>query len=85
MAHNFAVEYFDIIDTKWTGQPVVRAIEQGFEKIVIFDVVDYALEKRLKEAVASSTNPCQLEIIETPNFYLTREDISEFFGDKKQH
>ena len=82
--NNFTVEYFDIVDTKWTGEPIVHAVEQGFEHIYVFDPADDILEKRLSKTLAEQTSTVTLELLPSPGFYLNRKDIDSYFGGKQQ-
>ncbi len=84
-ANDFAVEYFDIENTSWTGQPLVHAYEQGFDTIYVFDPTDYTLEKRLKTVAKEQERDATLHFLPTPNFYIQNNDIQEFFGEKKQY
>lgn len=54
------------------------------EHIYYFDLVDDVLQRRLDSAVSSLTHKPQSTRLESPNFYLTRDELKNFFTDKKK-
>ncbi len=56
-------------------------IEEGFEKIRFCDVTDNWLEKRIRE---KAVDKLELEILTTPLFLNSKEDLKEYFGSKNK-
>lgn len=54
------------------------------EHIYYFDLVDDALQRRLDSIISSLSHKPQRTRLESPNFYLTREEIKNFFINKKK-
>ena len=56
----------------------------GFEEVVYFDVTDDILQRRLTSAIASLNPAPKLTKLESPNFYLPRKDVENFFKNKNK-
>ncbi|MCU7616277.1 cryptochrome/photolyase family protein [Chryseobacterium sp. PBS4-4] len=77
---NFNVTYIDSNSNLSDIRKLIKYLEkQKFTKILITDVCDNWLEKRIKETKLI------LEILESPLFINTREDLKEYFEDKKSY
>ncbi|KQS92241.1 cryptochrome/photolyase family protein [Chryseobacterium sp. Leaf394] len=76
----FKVEYIDSYSPLSDVQKLIKHLEkEKFTKILITDVCDNWLEKRIKETKLN------LEILDSPLFINTREDLKEYFDDKKSY
>jgi deoxyribodipyrimidine photolyase-related protein len=69
------VEFKDIVDS---GDIVQRL--RGFDSATVFDVVDDVLQRRLQTASSSVPEAPQLQFLDTPNFYLKKQEVADYFG-----
>lgn len=73
----FKVEYIESTSPLSDVRNLIKHLEkEKFEKILISDVCDNWLEKRIKET------KLELEILESPLFINNREDLKDYFEDK---
>lgn len=79
------IEYFDIENTTWTGMPVIKAAEAGFQKVVVFDLHDSVLWRRLHQANEEQKSGLEFVRLPTPAFYLQHKDIDQYFSGKQKH
>lgn len=76
----FKVEYIESTSPLSDIRNLIKHLEkEEFEEILITDVCDDWLEKRIKET------KLKLEILESPLFIITREDLKDYFEDKKSY
>ena len=76
----FKVEYIDSTSPLSDVRQLIEYLQkEKYSKILITDVCDNWLEKRIKET------ELELEILESPLFINTREDLKEYFEDKKSY
>ena len=76
----FKVEYIESTSPLSDVRKLIKHLEkEKFGKILITDVCDNWLEKRIKET------KLELEILDGPLFINTKEDLKEYFNDKKSY
>ena len=76
----FKVEYIESTSPLSDVRKLIKHLEkEKFGKILIIDVCDNWLEKRIKET------KLELEILDSPLFINTKEDLKEYFNDKKSY
>ncbi|MCD9856743.1 cryptochrome/photolyase family protein [Epilithonimonas sp. JDS] len=76
----FTVKYIESTSPLSGIRTLIKHLtKEKFEKILITDVCDNWLEKRIRETTL------ELEILESPLFINTREDLKEYFQDKKSY
>ena len=73
------ISFFDLIDS---GDIIQKL--KGFERATVYDVVDDVLQRRLMAAIATVPDVPELEFLDTPNFYLKRSEVSQYFGASKK-
>lgn len=74
------VEYIESTSPLSDVQNLIKYLEKGkFEKIRITDVCDNWLEKRIRET------KLELEVLESPLFINTREDLKVYFENRKSY
>lgn len=77
---DFEVTYIDCTSPLSDIRNLIIHLEgEKFEKILVSDVCDNWLEKRIKSTTLD------LEIIENPSFINTREDLKDYFDNKKSY
>ena len=85
-ANEIDVEYLELADVQNSGEVLSHAQKAGAEIVYMFDVCDYALEKRLQEALTTNVEaPFELRVLPSPNFMLKKGEVEEFFADKTNH
>jgi len=76
----FRVEYIESTSPLSDIRKLIKHLEkEKFKKIIITDVCDNWLEKRIKET------GLELEILDTPLFINTKDDLKEYFDGKKSY
>lgn len=78
----YEVEYIEFHQMRESGDVVNKL--QHFDKIEYFDVNDDVLSRRLKSAINLLENKPEVNILESPNFYLTSREVDSFFADKQK-
>jgi deoxyribodipyrimidine photolyase-related protein len=76
------VDYVEHKKLQETG--AIVNILQHFEAVYYFDPTDDVLDRRLVAAVQGLENPPVLERLDSPNFYLTRQEVERFFCARKE-
>ena len=76
----YEVEYVAFSDLGDSGDIMQKV--KGFDSITVFDVVDDVLQRRLMAANGSVPEVPQLQILDSPNFYLKRGEVAQYFGQK---
>lgn len=76
----YQVEYIEFHHLNETGDIVNRLTHA--DRVDFFDPTDDILERRLKESLKKLGNQPVINEIETPNFYLSREEAKAFFQNK---
>ncbi len=80
------VEYIELHDAGSTENVLHRAKTAGAEMVQIFDLTDHTMEVRIKKAIDETIEPpFELRVLPSPNFYVRRGEIQEFFANKPQH
>lgn len=74
------VDYIEFHKLQESG--AVVNVLQHFERIVYFDLVDDVLERRLTTALKGLAHAPSIEQLSSPNFYLTRAEVDDFFAHK---
>jgi len=72
------IEYKDIVDS---GDVLQRL--KGYDSVSVFDVVDDVLSRRLLAASTTIPEVPQLQVLDTPNFYLKRSEVASYFAGTK--
>lgn len=76
----YKVEYIESTSPLSDIRKLIQHLEkEKFSKIIITDVCDHWLEKRIKET------KLELEIVDSPLFINTKDDLKEYFEDKKAY
>lgn len=75
------VEYIQFKDITDSGDIVQKL--HGFETMLIFDVVNDELSKRIQTAAVSIPQAPKLIWLDSPNFYLTRAEVTGYFATRK--
>lgn len=78
----FQVEYVEFHHMQDTGDIVNKLV--GYDKVVHFDFNDDVISRRVSSAVAGLKPAPQLERLNTPNFFLTRGEVEDFFAHKQK-
>jgi deoxyribodipyrimidine photolyase-related protein len=85
-ANSLDVEYLELADVQNSGEVLSHAQKAGAELVYMFDVCDFALEKRLQDALATNVSaPFELRVLPSPSFMLKKGEVEEFFADKTNH
>lgn len=74
----YDVEYIEFKDLVESGDVLQRV--RGYERVTVFDVVDDILQRRLQTASTSVPDVPKLEFLDSPNFYLKRQEVVDYFG-----
>lgn len=76
----FKVEYIESTSPLSDIRNLIKHLQkEKFDRILITDVCDHWLEKRIRET------HLEVEILESPLFINTRDDMKEYFEDKKSY
>lgn len=78
----YEVDYVDVKQMQ-TSSDIVNKLSH-FDQIIYFELSDDILQQRLKDAVGELNSNPELKRLESPNFYLTRQEVKNFFSDKKK-
>jgi len=79
-ASGFTVHYIESQSTLSDIRKFIPELErEGFKKILITDVSDHWLENRIRKT------SLELEILDSPLFINTRDDLKEYFDGKKSY
>ncbi len=78
----YDVEYVTFADLGDSGDIMQKV--KGFDSVTVFDVVDDVLQRRLMAANGSVPEVPQLQILDSPNFYLKRGEVAQYFGSSKK-
>ncbi len=78
----YEVEYVEYHRMQQTGD-VVNALSHA-ENVVFFDLNDDILTRRLEASLQALQPKPAVHKLESPNFYLSREEVTDFFAGKKQ-
>ena len=76
----YEVEYVEFHHLKETGDIVNKLAHAT--RVEYFDPTDDVLSRRLTEALEGLESKPHIERLESPNFYLTREEVKNFFVKK---
>lgn len=77
----YEVEYIECRDLQDSGDALQRL--KGFDSVSVFDVVDDVLSRRLQTASTTIPEVPSLHILDTPNFYLKRSEVTDYFAGTK--
>lgn len=78
----YDVEYVEFKDLVDSGDVLQRL--RGFDSATVFDVVDDVLQRRLQTAGTTVPEVPQLQFLDTPNFYLKRQEVADYFGKSQK-
>lgn len=78
----YEVDYIEFHQLENTTD-IVNEISHA-ERVYCFDPTDDVLQRRLQSAIESLSSKPEFHQIESPNFYLPREEVKNFFVDKKK-
>jgi len=78
----YDVEYVEFKDLVDSGDIIQKL--QGYASATVFDVVDDVLQRRLQAAAAAVPDVPELQILDSPNFYLKRAEITQYFASSKK-
>ncbi len=78
----YEVEYIEFANIVDSGDVLQKV--RGFDSVTMFDPVDDVLQRRLQAAAQTVPEVPALRILDTPNFYLKREEVAGFFADSKK-
>lgn len=77
------VEYIELDPLLQTSDIFHRL--RNFEQLYIFDPVDDILLKRILRARREAAEKSNLEILQSPNFYLSDQEARQYMDEKEQH
>ncbi len=78
----YKVEYIESHRINETGDIVNKLHE--FDEIIYFDVTDDVLQRRLESAIDGLSHSPEVEVLESPNFFLSRQEITNFLTNTKK-
>ncbi len=78
----YQVDYIEFHQMNESGD-IVNSL-RDFEAVVFFDLSDDVLQRRVTSAIEGLENPPAVEVLESPNFYLSRQELKNFFADKQK-
>lgn len=78
----YEVEYVEFHQMRETGDIVNKL--QHFNKVEYFDPNDDVISRRLSAAIAGLEHKPEVSILESPNFYLSRNEVDSFFANKQK-
>jgi deoxyribodipyrimidine photolyase-related protein len=78
----YEVEYIEFHHMNETGDIVNKLTH--FEEILYFDPTDDILGRRLKTAISSLEHQPTSHVLESPNFFLKRDEVEGFFANKSK-
>ncbi len=79
---NLDVQYIEFNELVDSGDIMQKL--RGFESVTVFDVVDDVLQRRLQAANSTVPGTPILQFLDTPNFYLKRQEVTDYFARSKQ-
>ncbi len=77
----YEVEYIEFKDIVDSGDILQRL--RGYESATVFDVVDDVLQRRLQVAANTIPEIPKLQFLDTPNFYLTKQEVTDYLSSSK--
>ncbi len=78
----YQVDYIEFHQMNETGDIVNKL--QHFDKIEFFDPSDDMLTRRLNSAISGLEHKPEINILESPNFFLTSTEIDSFLSNKQK-
>jgi len=78
----FQVEYIEFHQMNETGDIVNKL--HHFDSVTIFDPNDDVINRRLIEAINGLKHQPTIDILESPNFFLSHSEVEGFFADKQK-
>ena len=76
----YEVDYIEFHQISETGEVVNKF--HHFDKIEYFDPNDDIISRRLATAIKELQHNPEVNVLESPNFYLTTTEVDNFFADK---
>jgi len=76
------VDYIEFHHLTESGD-IVEKLKQ-FDEVEVFEVNDDVLSRRLLTAIEAHPEGPEVQIIKSPNFYLSVQDCNNFFANKKK-
>lgn len=74
----YDVQYVECNELVDSGDILQRL--RGFDRATVFDVVDDVLQRRLQSAAETVPEVPALQVLDTPNFYLKKQEVADYFG-----
>jgi len=78
----YQVEYIEFHQMRETGDIVNKIVH--FEEVIYFDVNDDVLARRIGSAISGLETKPNVVVLETPNFFLSKQEVSNFMSKKKK-
>jgi len=78
----YQVDYVEFHQIKETGDIVNKL--QHFDKVEYFDPNDDVIARRLSTSIQGLEDRPEINILESPNFYLTNNEVDDFFANKQK-
>lgn len=84
--NNINVEYIELHQIAQTSDILMIAQKAGVNMVQMFDPADYAIEKRLHEALETVLeSPFELKVLPSPSFMLRRGEVEEYFEGQDKY
>lgn len=78
--NDVSVEYIELHQLSHTSDILMIAQKAGVNMVQMFDPNDYAIEKRLHDALETIVeSPFELKVLPSPSFMLRRGEVEEYF------
>ncbi len=78
----YQVEYVEFHQLLESGDIVNKL--SHFDQVTYFDLTDEVLNRRLVSSIESLATPPTVEQLDSPNFFLTRAEVEDFFSNKQK-
>ncbi len=78
----YDVEYIAFNEITDSGDVLQKL--RGFDSATVFDVVDDVLQRRLQVAASTVPEIPVLQVLDSPNFYLKRSEVADYFSTSKK-
>lgn len=80
--HKLDVDYIELDVFMSTGDVLERV--KKFEKVLVFDPINEVLTNRLLGARRERGDGLELEFLQSPNFFLSDQELRQYFSDKHE-
>jgi deoxyribodipyrimidine photolyase-related protein len=78
----YEVEYVEFHQMNETGDIVNKLV--NFDRVEYFELNDDVLSRRLETAIRGLEHKPEVNILKSPNFYLSEKEVDNFFADRKK-